>query len=56
MGLSVEALKGRVFNGRRKLHQVLKRESLSISGKRILQASRKANGLSRHQLVWSFAD
>ncbi len=55
MGLSVEALKGRVFNGRRKLHQVLKRESLSISGK-ILQASRKANGLSRHQLVWSFAD
>jgi len=56
MGLSVDALKGRVFNGRRKLHQVLKRESLSISGKQILQASRKANGLSRHHLVCSFGD
>ncbi len=56
MGLSVEAVKGRVSNGRRKLHQVLKRESLSISGKQILQASRKANGLSRHHLVCSFGD
>jgi len=56
MGLSVEAVKGRVFNGRKKLHQVLKRESLWMSGKQILQASRKANGLSRHQLVCSFGD
>ena len=56
MGLSVEAVKGRVFNGRKKLHQVLKRESVWMSGKQILQASRKANGLSRHQLVCSFGD
>jgi RNA polymerase sigma-70 factor (ECF subfamily) len=56
MGLSVEAVKGRVFHGRRKLHQVLKRESVWISGKQILQASRKANGLSRHQLVCSSCD
>ncbi len=56
MGLSVEAVKGRVFNGRRKLHQVLKRESVGMSGKQILQASRKANRLSRHQLVCSFGD
>ena len=56
MGLSVEAVKGRVFHGRRKLHQVLKRESVWISGKQILQASPKANGLSRHQLVCSSCD
>jgi RNA polymerase sigma-70 factor (ECF subfamily) len=56
MGLSVEAVKGRVFNGRKKLHQVLKRESVWMSGKQILQASRKANGHSRHQLVCSFGD
>src|SRR5882762_9011458 len=53
MGLSVEAVKGRVFHGRRKLHQVLKRESAWMSGKQILQASRKANGLSRDQFVCS---
>src|SRR5713101_257678 len=56
MGLSVEAVKGRVFHGRRKLHQVLKRESAWMSGKQILRASRKANGLSRHQLVCSSCD
>ena len=56
MGLSVEAVKGRVFNGRRKLHQVLKRQSVWISGKQILQANRKANGLSSHQLVCTFGD
>jgi RNA polymerase sigma-70 factor (ECF subfamily) len=54
MGLSVEAVKGRVFNGRKKLRQVLKRESIWISGKQILKASRKANGLSRRQFVCSF--
>ncbi len=54
MGLSVAALKGRVFQGRRKLHQVLKRQSAWMSGKQILGAAgRKANGLSRHQLVGS---
>ncbi len=54
MGLSVEAVKGRVFHG--KLHQVLKRECAWKSGKQILPASRKANGLSRHQLVCSSCD
>jgi RNA polymerase sigma-70 factor (ECF subfamily) len=33
MGLSVAAVKGRVFHGRRKLHQVLKRESARMAGK-----------------------
>jgi RNA polymerase sigma-70 factor (ECF subfamily) len=56
MGLSVAAVKGRVFHGRRKLHQVLKRESAWMSGKQILRASRKANSLSRHQLVCSSCD
>src|SRR6266849_4241957 len=45
LGLSVEAVKGRVFNGRRKLRRVLMRESARMSGKQILRASRKANGL-----------
>src|ERR1700676_4424650 len=46
MGLSVAAVKGRVFQGRRKLHQVLKRESAWMSGKQIVQANRVASGLS----------
>jgi len=48
MGLSVEAVKARVFHGRRKLRQVLKRESARMSGKQILRASCKANDLSHH--------
>jgi RNA polymerase sigma-70 factor, ECF subfamily len=56
MGLSVEAVKGRVFHGRKKLHQVLKRESARMSGKQILRASCKANRLSHHQLVCSSCD
>jgi RNA polymerase sigma-70 factor (ECF subfamily) len=56
MGLSVGAVKGRVFQGRKKLHQVLKRESAWMSGKQILQASRNANGLSGHQLICRFSD
>jgi len=56
MGLSVVAVKGRVFHGRRKLHQVLKRESVWVSRKQALQARRETNGLSRHQLVCSFGD
>ncbi len=56
MGLSVAAVKGRLFHGRRKLHQVLKRESAWMSGRQILQANRKPNGLSRHQLVCSSCD
>src|SRR6266852_5362042 len=56
LGLSVDAMKGRLFHGRRKLHRVLKRESAWMSGKQILRASRKENGLSRHQLVCSSCD
>jgi RNA polymerase sigma-70 factor (ECF subfamily) len=56
MGLSVEAVKGRVHQGRKKLHWVLKRESIWMSGTQILQASREVNGPSRHQLVCSFGD
>ena len=56
LGLSIEAVKGRVYQGRKRLHQVLKRESVWTSGAQILQARRKANGLSRHQLVCSFGD
>src|SRR5713226_8766720 len=56
LGLSVEAVKGRVYQGRRKLHRVLKRESAWISETQMLQASRKANGLWRNQLVCSFGD
>jgi DNA-directed RNA polymerase specialized sigma24 family protein len=33
MGLSVAAVKARVFNGRRKLHQVLKGKSTQMYGK-----------------------
>src|SRR5712672_3057578 len=56
LGLSVDAMKGRLFHGRRKLHRALKRESAWISGRQILRASRKGNGLSRHQLVCSAGD
>jgi DNA-directed RNA polymerase specialized sigma24 family protein len=56
MGLSLGAVKGRVFQGRKKLQQVLKRESAWMSGKQILQASRNANGLSGHQLICRFSD
>jgi RNA polymerase sigma-70 factor, ECF subfamily len=36
MGLSVAAVKGRVFHGRKKLHRVLKRESVWIPRKQVL--------------------
>jgi RNA polymerase sigma-70 factor (ECF subfamily) len=48
MGLSVGAVKARVFRGRRKLHQVLKREFGWMC--------RKPHGLSRHQLVCDSCD
>jgi RNA polymerase sigma-70 factor (ECF subfamily) len=51
MGLSIAAVKARVFHGRRKLHKLLKRQSAWMPGKRILQASRNAKSLARHQLV-----
>lgn len=49
MGLSVEAVKGRVHQGRRKLHRALKRGSIWTSEAQILHASRKANRLTRLQ-------
>ena len=51
MGLSVEAVKGRVFQGRKKLSQVLKCESAWMSGKQSLRASRRANGLWRRRMT-----
>jgi len=53
MGLSVSAVKGRVFHGRRKLHRVLNRESAWTSRKQILPASRKASDFSHRQTVCS---
>jgi RNA polymerase sigma-70 factor (ECF subfamily) len=47
MGLSVAAVKARVFHGRKRLGRALKRESEWMFGKRSRMASRKANGLSR---------
>src|SRR6267143_1812802 len=56
MGLSVAAVKGRVFHGRKKLHQVLKRESIWILRKQVLGAGRKVNGLSHRQLAYGSCD
>jgi RNA polymerase sigma-70 factor, ECF subfamily len=56
LGLSIEAVKGRVYQGRRKLHQALKRESIWTSETQILEASRNPNCLSHHRLVCSFGD
>jgi len=54
MGLSVDAVKGRVFHGRRKLLYVLKRDSGWIFGKQILR--RRPGDLSRQQLLCSSGD
>jgi RNA polymerase sigma-70 factor (ECF subfamily) len=53
MGLSVGAVKSRVFHGRRKLREVLKRyvESTWKYGNQALRTSRKANGFSRDQFA-----
>jgi RNA polymerase sigma-70 factor, ECF subfamily len=56
MGISVAAVKARVFHGKRKLCEVLKRDSACMAGKPILLSSRKVNSLSRHQLVCSACD
>jgi RNA polymerase sigma-70 factor (ECF subfamily) len=49
MGLTVAAVKARVFIGRRKLHKVLSKSART--GTAVLQASRKANSLSQNQFV-----
>jgi len=54
MGLSVDAVKGRVFHGRRKLHHVLKRDSGWIFGKQILR--RRPGDFSRQRLLCSSGD
>ncbi len=54
--LSVATVKTRLFHGRRKLRRLLKRESAWMSGKQTLRANRKANGLSRHELLYRFGD
>ena len=56
MGLSAAAVKGRVFHGRKKLHEALTRESAWIPRRKILRASSKADGLSRRQLVCDSCD
>jgi RNA polymerase sigma-70 factor (ECF subfamily) len=56
LGLSIEAVKGRVYQGRKKLYKALKHESVWMSERRILRASCKANGLSGRQVVCSFGD
>jgi RNA polymerase sigma-70 factor (ECF subfamily) len=58
MGLSVGAVKARVFHGRRKLRKTLKgyAESTRTYGNQALLTSRNANGLSRHRLVYSAGD
>lgn len=58
MGLSAQAVKGRAFHGRRKLRGMLKgyAESTWKYGKQALRTSGKANGVSRHHLVWNAGD
>jgi RNA polymerase sigma-70 factor (ECF subfamily) len=58
MGVSVAAVKGRLFHGRRKLRETLRRhvESTRTYGNHALRTSRNANGISRHRLVSSACD
>jgi RNA polymerase sigma-70 factor (ECF subfamily) len=58
MGLSVGAVKARVFHGRRKLRAVLKSyvKSTWTYGNQALRTSRMANGIARHQLVCDACD
>src|SRR6266851_3728709 len=58
MGLSVGAVKARVFHGRRKLRKTLQRyvESARTYGNQALRTSRSANGISRRRLVCMACD
>jgi RNA polymerase sigma-70 factor (ECF subfamily) len=58
LGLSVQAVKGRVFHGRRKLREMLKHyvKSTWTEANQTLRTSREANGISHHQLVCSECD
>jgi RNA polymerase sigma-70 factor (ECF subfamily) len=58
MGLSVEAVKGRVFHGRRKLRKTLKRifGSTWKSGRPAPGESRNAKGISRERFAFDSGD
>jgi RNA polymerase sigma-70 factor (ECF subfamily) len=58
MGLTVQAVKGRVFHGRKKLRETLKRiiESTWKSGRQTLAESRNAKGISRERFAFHSGD
>jgi RNA polymerase sigma-70 factor (ECF subfamily) len=58
MGLTVQAVKGRVFHGRKKLREILKRivESTWRSGRQTLVESRNAKGISRDRFAFNAGD
>ena len=58
MGLSVAAVKARVFHWRKSLHEMLKRyvESTRTCGNQLSRTGRKANGIAPQQLVCSACD
>jgi RNA polymerase sigma-70 factor, ECF subfamily len=58
MGLSVTAVKGRVFNGRKSLRERLERYGMSrwACGNHVSRTSRKADEIARQQLVCSACD
>jgi RNA polymerase sigma-70 factor (ECF subfamily) len=58
MGLTVQAVKGRVFHGRKQLRDTLKRifESTWRSGRQTLGESRNAKGISRERFAFDSGD
>ena len=58
MGLTVQAVKGRVFHGRKKLREILKRivESTWMSRKQTLRASSSTKGISRERFAFNAGD
>lgn len=58
MGLTVQAVKGRVFHGRKKLREILKRivESTWMSRKQALRANSSTKGISRERFAFNAGD
>jgi RNA polymerase sigma-70 factor (ECF subfamily) len=58
MGLSVQAVKGRIFHGRQRLRKALKRivESTWRSGRQTLGESHNAKGISRERFAFNAGD
>jgi DNA-directed RNA polymerase specialized sigma24 family protein len=58
MGLTVQAVKGRVFHGRKKLREILKRivESTWMSREQTLRASSSTKGISRERFAFNAGD